>query len=366
MKPRLSLTFSRYLGQQFLTSFGIVLAVILAVIYFVDLMELLRRAARLDDAPFAILFGMSLLKLPTLAEKALPFTALFAGIWTFARLTRSNELIVARAAGVSVWQFLAPPILGALLVGIVSVTLFNPLAATLIARYQSLEAKYLSGRTSMLSVSSSGFWLRQADEDGQSVIHALRVGKEGVSLGGVTIFLFKDQDRFIGRVDGRKGTLAEGKWVITDAWSMEPGKPAQHFDTYEFPTTLTADQIRESFASPETLSFWTLPRFIAVLDAAGFSGLRHRLHFQGLLASPLLLCAMVLLAATVSLRLTRRGGVMLLVAFGVVTGFTLYITVDISQALGLAGSVPVPLAAWAPATAATLLAVATLFHLEDG
>lgn len=366
MKYGVSFTLARYLGIQFLTSLGIVLAGILAVVYFVDLMELLRRAARLEDAPFAILFGMSLLKLPMLAEKALPFACLFSGIWTFARLTRSNELVVARAAGVSVWQFLAPALISALLTGIVTITIFNPVAATLMSRYQTLEAKHLSGRASLLAVSSSGLWLRQASENGQSVIHALRVSREGIDLSDVTIFNFEGKDRFIGRVDARRALLEPGQWKLTNAWYSAPGQSPQFYKTFTLKTSLTLAEIQESFSSPETLSFWSLPHFIAMLDAAGFSGLKHRLHWQGLLASPLLLCAMVLLAATVSLRLTRRGGVMLLVGFGVLAGFVLFIAVDLSQALGLAGNVPPVLAAWAPATAATLLALATLFHLEDG
>jgi len=366
MRQGISFTLTRYLGLQFLTSLGIVLAGILAVVYFVDLMELLRRASRLEDAPFAVLFGMSLLKLPMLAEKALPFACLFSGIWTFARLTRSNELVVARAAGVSVWQFLSPAVLGALLTGIVTITIFNPVAASLMARYETLEAKNLSGRASMLAVSSSGLWLRQVSEKGQSVIHALRVSHEGIDLADVTIFNFDGEDHFSGRADAGTASLEPGKWQLTDAWYSAPGEPPQFFKTYTLKTDLTLAQIQESFSSPETLSFWSLPHFIAMLDAAGFSGLKHRLHWQGLLASPLLLCAMVLLAATVSLRLTRRGGIMLLVGFGVLAGFLLYIAVDLSQALGLAGSVPPVLAAWGPAAAATLLALATLFHLEDG
>jgi lipopolysaccharide export system permease protein len=198
------------------------------------------------------------------------------------------------------------------------------------------------------------------------VIHALRVSREGLQLEDVIIFLFEGRDRFIGRLDARQATLGNGVWHLADAWLTGPGQPAQRFATYDLETTLTPAQIQDSFASPETLSFWSLPHFIGVLEAAGFSGLRHRLHWQGLLASPLLLCAMVLLAATASLRLTRRGGVMLLVGFGVAAGFLLYVTVDLSQALGLAGSVPVLLAAWAPAAAATLLGLAMLFHLEDG
>src|SRR3546814_12939731 len=69
--------------------------------------------------------------------------------------------------------------------------------------------------------------------------------------------------------------------------------PAERRESYRLETSLTMEQIRESFASPETLSFWSLPRFIETLEAAGFSAVRHQLHWHTILATPLLLCSMV-------------------------------------------------------------------------
>ena len=125
-------------------------------------------------------------------------------------------------------------------------------------------------------------------------------------------------------------------------------------------------QIQDSFASPDTMSFWALPGFIKTLEDAGFSALRHRLHWHSLLSGPLLLFAMVLLAASFSLKLTRSGGTGLLMAGGVASGFVLYFLTDVSLALGISGGIPVVLAAWAPAVASTLLGFALLLHLEDG
>ena len=60
------------------------------------------------------------------------------------------------------------------------------------------------------------------------------------------------------------------------------------------------------------MSFWELPGFIRLLEESGFSTQRHRLHFNVLLARPFLFCAMVLVGATFSLRMQRRGGAILL------------------------------------------------------
>ena len=129
---------------------------------------------------------------------------------------------------------------------------------------------------------------------------------------------------------------------------------------------MTISQIQESFAPPETMSFWDLPGFIETLEAAGFSAVKHRIHWQSILATPMLLCAMVLIAATFSLRLTRRGGTGLLVLGGMFAGFLLFFLTDVVLALGMSGSIPVILAAWAPAGVFTLLGLAMLLHLEDG
>jgi len=114
------------------------------------------------------------------------------------------------------------------------------------------------------------------------------------------------------------------------------------------------------------MSFWHLPSFINMLEQAGFSAIRHKLYWNSLLAQPFLLGGSVLIAALFSLRPPRRGKTGLLVVGGVLAGFLLHFFTDIVMALGSAGTLPVWLAAWAPALVVTLIGSAMLLHLEDG
>ena len=124
----------------------------------------------------------------------------------------------------------------------------------------------------------------------------------------------------------------------------------------DLPTTLTSDEILESFAPPETVGFWDLGRFIAQMEESGFSGQRHRLFLQSELAKPALFAAMVLIGAAFALRPTRFGqtGVMILLA--VLAGFALYFLKDFAESLGGRGQIPLLVAAWTPPVAAILLA----------
>ena len=136
--------------------------------------------------------------------------------------------------------------------------------------------------------------------------------------------------------------------------------------SYRLETELTPEKIQESFASPQTLSFWDLPTFIDALEATGFSSVPQRLHYNALLAQPLLLSAMVLFAAAFALRQTRRGGTLVMAVSGVAAGFFIFVMTDVVMALGLSESIPVGMAAWMPAGVSLLIGTATLLHLEDG
>ena len=180
------------------------------------------------------------------------------------------------------------------------------------------------------------------------------------------IFRFAERDRFLGRIDAARAVLRTGVWEVFQAWESNPGTGARFAERLEIPTELTREKILDSFAPPETISFWNLPGFIELLENAGFSATRHKLQLHRLLATPFLLAAMTLLAVSFSLRPQRRGRVGLVIFGGVITGFLLYFLSNFVFALGLSGKIPVILSAWTPAGITLMLGIATLLHLEDG
>ena len=146
-----------------------------------------------------------------------------------------------------------------------------------------------------------------------------------------------------------------------------PGDPlTKSHDSYKIPINLSAQDLSEQVAAPETISLWNLNRFIRLAQATGLSTRAYYLRYHDLLSTPLKLLGMVLIAAGFSMRPTRMGGALVLVVFSIATGFILYIITEIATALGEAGSVPLVVAAWSPAIIATLLAITGLLHLEDG
>jgi lipopolysaccharide export system permease protein len=360
-------TLFRYIARQFFTWCTIIFLSMMSIVFLLDYIELIRRAGTRPDATLLVLLEMAALKQPDMAQQVLPFAILFGTMMAFWRLTRSHELVVARAAGISAWQFLAPPLSVAFLVGVLMVTVFNPVASVMQASYEQLENRVLRGGADQLSLSRTGFWLRQSDQAGNhSIVHANGFAINRQALDNVMILFLAGDSKLARRIDAKQALLKNNLWEVHDGTEWKPGEPLRPFVKIDVDTNLTMSKIQESFAAPDTMSFWELPGFIRLLDASGFSSQKHRLYFNALLARPFLYAAMVLIAASFSLRMQRRGGATLMIGAGVATGFALYFLSDVVFALGLSASIPIALAAWTPTGITWLLGATLLLHLEDG
>lgn len=364
---KFSATLNRYMARNYVGNLLLGLLILLSVVYLFDTVELLRRAAKQDNIPFSLVMKMGLLKLPEVGQLMFPFAVLFSAIYTFWQMTRRYELIVIRAAGLSVWQFLAPVMGVAVVTGVLLSTLLNPLGAMLVGRYEVLEANYLNTETRQITLLEEGLWLRQESEDGHVILHAGKVQLPEWELHDIMVLFFGPNDSFLQRIDAPKAQLEGGEWVFHDVTRHEVGNPLpEKIASMRLPTTLTVAEIEDSFADPESMSFWKLPGFIRTMDQTGFDSARLQVRFQSLLAQPLLFAALILLAAAVSLRPPRFRGAFALAALGILIGFLVFFLSSFLQALGSTHQIPVLLAAWSPAFVTFLLGVAAMLNLEDG
>ena len=126
----------------------------------------------------------------------MPFSVLVGAMSCYLALSRRLELVVARAAGISAWQFVAPAMIAAFLFGTVATTIYNPVSAMLHERSKRLEADMLGENMSALQESTSGFWVRQKSADGAAIINANSSREQGAQLGGVSIYTFDGDGHF--------------------------------------------------------------------------------------------------------------------------------------------------------------------------
>src|SRR3984957_17824678 len=328
-------TLGRYFGLRFLVTAILVFIGIIALVSLIEYVELMRKTSDMPNVPATVVAETALFRVPLIAERIMPFSVLVAAMSCF--------------------------------LGVLATFVYNPVAAALQERSQQMEVEYLGGRAeSGVQSNGNGFWVRQVNADGQSIVNATTSSDQGVRLGGVTVFTYDKAGQFLQRMEARSAVLGQGFWQLSDARIYATNAPPRDVAEYPLKTSLTPAQVRESFATPETVPLWGLPTYIDLARNAGLGAAAYRLQFHKLIARPFVLASMVLLAAAVSLRFFRFGGVQKMVLSGVAAGFLLYVLSKVSDDLSKAELMHPIASAWMPVAVGGLTGLVALLYQEDG
>ena len=374
----------RYIFRECVASLVLTLGIILLAIILVDVVEQMRTIGDRTQIGIDVAFSLTMMKTPGLILETLPFAMLVGSILTYSQLGRRSEIPAIRASGVSAWRFLGPVMVLALLVGVLMVTVLDPLATRLSQDFEATRARLL-GNT---APSSEGVWLSQGDlqagadaeeagaalpgSNQQAIIHGRRVVGRGQALENVTFWYFRPgpagpSDReFTHRIDAKKAELTPGFWQLTGIVENRLGGEIQRTESLALPTNLSSDTLLSRFASSKTIAFWELPSFIQAGKAAGMDVADYVLKYNTLLATPVFMLAMSLIGAVVCLRLARSGGLSRLIGAGALAGFVLYFTTRLASGMSASGATSPEAAAWCPPLFALFAVLTLLAHLEDG
>ncbi|SHG31561.1 LPS export ABC transporter permease LptG [Cognatishimia maritima] len=365
------MTLYLYFARKFLWLFLALTGVFIALLLLFDLVEHLRKFD-VAKVGYVNIFQLMLLNVPKEIYQILPLVMILSALALFLSLARSSELVVTRASGRSALVSLLSPVTVALLIGVIGVSTFNPIVAATTKRYEDMSATIKQGGSNTLTFSRDGIWLRQGGETGQTVIYAQGANHDATALREATFVTYETDLGPVRRIQAVSATLDQGVWRLTNAkiWPLEQGTNSEANAVtrafFDLPTTLTAEQIRDGFGKPRTVSVWELPRLIRQLEEAGFSARRHTMWLHMELAQPLFLIAMVLVSAAFTMRHTRMGRTGTAALLAIMSGFGLYYIRNFAQILGENGQIPIELAAWAPPVASVFLALGLLLHMEDG
>jgi len=367
MMARMGLTIGRYFFFSYLkiTSYFLVGMFILSLL--VDYSENAGRLAALPGSSAIGAFFISVLRIPFIMQQLFPFVALFAGMATLMTLNRRLELVIARASGLSVWQFLLPCLGGAALFGFVAILLVNPLAAWSVAKSENIVANWqgVVDRDTKRETHNVP-WLTQRTDEGTTTIGAKMIMDRGRVLLDANFVRFNHDDTVADWLVAPRATLEEGYWLLQNVTRTRAGVAPAQIQELRIATNLRPEFVEERLADPASIPFYQLPQKIKIARSFGLSANKFAMQWHSLLALPALLVAMTLIAATVSLKFVRFGVSGGTILSGIFAGFMLYVVMTLVQAFGIAGYVPPFIAAWTPVVVAMFLGMAFLLHREDG
>ncbi|MCC5986864.1 MAG: LPS export ABC transporter permease LptG [Pararhodobacter sp.] len=366
------MTLGLYMARRLMAMLGLITAVFLGVLYLFELVEMVRRFGG-AGSDMSQLVWLALLRVPRTLYQILPLIMILASMAVFLAMARTSELVVVRASGRSALRMMIEPLAAVFIAGALAVALFNPVVAMSTRLYHAqVQAMQDPETATQIALGDGEIWLRQGDEAGQTVIRAGRAGRDGLSFHEVSFLHFeRATGRPVSRIEAAEARLGDGAWTLREArrWQLDADNPeaeARSFTQLSLPTDLTPERLRDTFARVGTLSVWALPELIGALERAGLSAREQRSALHSELSLPVMLIAMLMIGAMLSMRHSRTGRTGARVLITVLAGFALFFARNFALVLGENGQIPLWLAVWTPPFASILLATGLLLHLEDG
>lgn len=365
----------RYILAENARALMLVMSVIVIAILLIDVVEQINTIGTRVEISLLEAFGFSLMKLPTLIEQTLPFGLLIAAMLTFRKFSKSAEMPVIRASGLSAWNFLAPCIVLALFTGLLTMMTISPIGSQLTKKYETARASLLGQESAQIAQAETGIWLRDGDDLTQTIINAQSIDATGTVLRQAR---FIQQERvfnsdngeeaftFLRRLDARRAKLENGFWQLDQVIEYTPDATSKPIRRLSFSTEMQQATLIDRFRSPTHIGFWDLPAYISASETVGIDALKFKMRYQALLAMPIMFTAMSLIGALACLRLARLGRTAPFIALGGASAITLYFINQLGSSFGTTGAIPPIIAAWAPPVFAVFVCLALVAYNEDG
>src|SRR3954451_2394276 len=335
----------RYISRIYLRTAAISFAALLGLFYistFIDRADKIFKG-QATTAKVAILLAYST---PQFIYYVIPIAALLSVLVTFGLLSRTSELSVMKACGISLYRIAAPLLLLSIAWSAILFGLEQQVMARANRRADALDAE-IRGRPPRTFNPLTRRWLIARDG---AIYHYSYFDPSRLALDNLAIYRpAKDRWQLVSQSFAQHVTWSDGQWQAVNGWEQDFTGSAAHWRpvpqrslTLEAPDYFETEQpLAEMMTVPQ------LKDFIDDLSASGFNITPLSVELQKKIAFPFVTFVMTLLAVPFGMTTGKRG-TLYGIGIGIVIALSYWFAVGAFAAVGKAGLLGPVLAGWAP------------------
>ena len=358
-----SRTLTVYLARLFALR---IVAVLIMLVLVLQMLDLLSESGKILAHPGndeAQLWTYVSLRAPQLVARFLPYSVLLATIFTLAALNQNSEVVAMKAAGLSAHQVLAPLMLTAAVVSLLSFG-FNERVVTRANATLSAWQAVDFGPVPRDSGVRNNVFVR----DGNDILAVGELTGEGARMGmqRVTWYRRDAAGMVTEQLRSPRATYAAPGWRLEAPVRFDVASAASAtVAPLVVAHGVTPSQLAISAVNADSQDIFRLSQSIRELQAAG----RRTSELEGKwwhkLSGPLSTMLMPLLGAIAAFGLARSGQLLIRSIIGMSLGFAYFVVDNAALAMGNFGGYPPLVAAWAPFLLFALVGETVLVRTEE-
>ncbi len=358
-----SRTLTLYLAKLFTVRILAMLATLVLVLMMLDLLSNSGKILAVEGNGQGELLTYVGLRIPQLASRFLPYSVLLATLITLVALNQNSEVIAMKAAGLSAHQVLAPLLLTAALVALVSFAFNERVVTRATETLKAWEAVDFGPVPTESGVRTNVYL-----SDGSDVLTAAYLSGSGdrIEMRDVTWYRRNSEGMIVEQVDAETARYASPGWRLAGVTRFSvQNAVTDRADAMVVGEGLTPGQIDLAKVDPDAVPFLELRRSIEAFDAAGRRTAEMKAKWWHKISGPLSAFLMPLLGAVAAFGLARSGQLFLRAIIGMALGFAYFVVDNAALAMGSFGGYPPFLAAWAPFLLFLLIGETVLVRTEE-
>jgi len=293
---------------------------------------------------FADVLKYVALTLPHRTHEFVPFAALIGTLVGLGRLASASELVIVRAAGVSLPQLAIIVLKPALFFALFGFAIGE--YVTPVTQQMAVSEQALAQRSDSNFAGRGGTWNR----DTNTYIHVAAVQRGGLIF-GVTLLTFDDQRRLVESLRAERGTFVRDHWLLENVERSrisDAGVTVEKETIWPWRTGITPDLLVLDVVKPDSLPVQQLWPYANFLKAQGLTSADIELAFWRKLLQPLAVGGLVLVAMSFIFGPLREGNMGARIMAGVLVGVVFRISQDFFGPVSLLINLPALLAALMP------------------
>lgn len=353
-------TLRRYLAREIMLATSLVMAALLMLFAFFDLVEEIKDLGR-GTYQLRHIARHVMLSIPTHAYELFPIAALIGTLFALAQLAANSEYTVMRTAGVSVTRMVLALMSVGSLFAILTFVLGEYVGPTADQAAQRLRSRAITGIVAQEF--RSGLWMK----DDASFINVLEVTPEG-GLKGIRIFEF-DQDAKLRLVSfAQRGTYQGGRrWLleeIVQTTFTDVRTETSRIPSASWQSVLEPNLLNVLLVKPEKMSAASLYSYAQHLRENRQKTLRYEIAMWSKATYPVAVLIMMILALPFAYSQRRQGGVGAKIFTGIMLGLAFSFLSRLSSHLGLLNEWPPVASALMPMSVFLCIALTMMWWQE--
>ncbi len=303
------------------------------------------------------------LNVPSLLYEIFPFIFLLTSQFFFIKLLEKGELNAFKNNGLSNFKILKLTTFVSFLLGLFIIVIFYNFSAILKFKYLDIKKDYTKDNKYLATITENGLWIKDEINNEINFINAKNFTFN--TLNEVDIIQLNNKFEFVKNIRSKSAQIENNSWILFNSKIIDKSNKVIEKDELTFRSNFNYKEINNLFSNLSSLTIWNLFELKKNYNSINYSTTEIDYHLQKVLAYPILITTITLMASILMLNINYKKPKVFLIIIGILLSVIIYYINFFFGTLGKNEKIPLLVSIWTPIVILTIFSIMGMIRINE-